>query len=333
MMISHKAYARAGLIGNPSDGYNGKTIAFSVRKFYAEVQLTESASLQLIAGESDNNRFDSPLSLHRDVTLHGYYGGIRLMKATIKVFVDYCLANSIQLPDKNCALEYRTNIPQQVGMAGSSAIIVATLRCLMEYYNVAVDKRIQPTIALSAEKDELGIGGGLQDRVVQVYEGLVAMDFSRMENVAGYQCGHYESLDTEMLPTVYLAFRPESSEPTEVFHNDLRARFDAGDPQVVGAMKRFVELTDLAREALQSKDAEALSALLDANFDCRQSFCQLNSQHVEMVHVARSAGVSAKYAGSGGAIVGVYRDEVQFEAVKKAMKQIGCQVIKPLSGL
>jgi glucuronokinase len=333
MVIVKRAFARAGLIGNPSDGYNGKTIAFTVRDFYAEVKLHESETLQLIAGDSDNNRFDSPAALHHSVTSHGYYGGIRLLKATIKVFVDYCQKNNIQLVDKNFSLEYSTNIPQQVGMAGSSAIIIATLRCLMEFYGVTIDKRIQPTIALSAETSELGIGGGLQDRVVQVYEGLVSMDFSRMENVAGYQCGYYEPLNPELLPRAYLAWRPASSEPTEVFHNDLRARFDSGDPQVVAAMKRFAELTDQARDALQANDRQLLAALLDANFDCRQSFCRLNSQHVEMVQVARNVGVAAKYAGSGGAIVGVYHDETQFAALQNAMNQIGCQVIKPLIGV
>ena len=330
MDIIKRAYARAGLIGNPSDGYNGKTIAFTVRDFYAEVKLHQSDTLQLIAGESDINRFESPAALHHRVTSHGYYGGVRLLKAAIKVFVDYCRKNNIPLADKNCALEYRTNIPQQVGMAGSSAIIIATLRCLMEFYNVVIDKRILPSIALSAESIELGIGGGLQDRVVQVYEGLVSMDFSQMENVSGYHCGRYQSLDPELLSHAYVAWRPSSSEPTEVFHNDLRARFEAGDLQVVAAMKRFAELTDQARDALQAKDRHSLAALLDANFDCRQSFCRLNALHVEMVHVARGVGVAAKYAGSGGAIVGVYDDETQFAALQHAMNRIGCRVIKPL---
>ena len=37
----------------------------------------------------------------------------------------------------------------------------------------------QPSFVLSVETDELSINAGLQDRVVQCYEGLVAMDFER----------------------------------------------------------------------------------------------------------------------------------------------------------
>ena len=330
MDISHKAYARAGLIGNPSDGYNGKTIAFTVKDFHAEVQLRQSERLEFIAGPSDSNCFTSLISLHSDITEHGYYGGIRLVKAAIKVFVDYCLTHEIEIENKNFTIEYQTNIPQQVGMAGSSAIIIATLRCLMEFYNVEMNRRVQPSVALSAEIDELGIGGGLQDRVVQVYEGVVGMDFSQMEKVDGYDCGRYQPIDPDLLPPVYVAYRPESSEPTEVFHNDLRARFDAGERKVVDAMKRFAELTDQANEALLNSDRIALSSLLDANFDCRQSFCNLNPQHTEMVKQARQVGVSAKYAGSGGAVIGIYHNESQFEELQCAMNQIGCRVIKPI---
>ena len=37
--ITRRAYARVGLLGNPSDGYFGKTIAFTISNFYAEATL------------------------------------------------------------------------------------------------------------------------------------------------------------------------------------------------------------------------------------------------------------------------------------------------------
>ena len=36
-VITRRAYARIGLLGNPSDGFFGKTIAVSLQNFYAEV--------------------------------------------------------------------------------------------------------------------------------------------------------------------------------------------------------------------------------------------------------------------------------------------------------
>ena len=36
---------RVGLIGNPSDGFYGKTISFTINNFWAEVTITESSRL------------------------------------------------------------------------------------------------------------------------------------------------------------------------------------------------------------------------------------------------------------------------------------------------
>jgi len=42
MIIETRAYARAGLLGNPSDGYFGKTISVIVRNFGASITLWPS---------------------------------------------------------------------------------------------------------------------------------------------------------------------------------------------------------------------------------------------------------------------------------------------------
>jgi len=44
-VITHKAYARVGLLGNPSDVYYGKTISFSLANFSATVTLRPSPEL------------------------------------------------------------------------------------------------------------------------------------------------------------------------------------------------------------------------------------------------------------------------------------------------
>src|SRR5207253_6444886 len=197
LILRRQAYARAGLVGNPSDGYHGKTISVIVRNFSATVVLYEWEDVEIVSTEEDQSRFASVHELARDVKLHGYYGGMRLLEATIKKFVDYCRRQGHVLHDRNFAIRYESNIPRQVGLAGSSAIIVAALRCLMDFYEVAIPREVQPSLIQSVETEELGIAAGLQDRVIQVYEGLVYMDFApeRLREQCGYLCGHYERLD------------------------------------------------------------------------------------------------------------------------------------------
>jgi len=331
-IIRKKAYARAGLVGNPSDGYYGKTISVIIRNFWAEAVLYEWDQLELVLSQEDRSRFDSIYELAKDVRLHGYYGGIRLVKATIKRFVEYCVSQGISLHSRNFSIRYQSNIPRQVGLAGSSAIIVAVLRCLMEFYGVNIPLRVQPSLVLSVEKDELGIAGGLQDRVIQVYEGMVYMDFARdvMEIVQGYPCGIYEPIDLAYLPPLYLAYSRAAAEPTEIIHNDLRGRYERGEPEVLEAMVQFAEYARLGRKAILERDWETLGRLMDANFDLRRKILNLAPEHIEMVERARSLKVSAKFAGSGGAIVGLCPDEATFQKLQKEMAKIDCEVLRPV---
>jgi glucuronokinase len=332
LLLRRRAYARAGLVGNPSDGYHGKTISVIVRDFSAEVVLYEWEDVELVWTEQDESRFRSVHDLVRDVKLHGYYGGMRLLKATIKKFVEYCLRQGHELHERNFSIRYDSNIPRQVGLAGSSAMIVAALRCLMDFYQVPIPREVQPSLALAVENEELGISAGLQDRVIQVYEGLVYMDFApeRMHEQGGYLYGHYEPLDPALLPPLYLAYSTEAGEPTEIFHNDIRGRFNRGDPAVVRAMGKFAALAARAKEAIQTRDAELLARLMNENFDTRRSIYQLPDRQVRMVEAARNAGASAKFAGSGGAIVGTYRDEAMLQGLQTDLGAIGCRVIKPI---
>ncbi len=331
IIIRKRAFARAGLLGNPSDGYHGKTISIIVRNFWAEVVLYEWDSVDIVLAENDRARFSSVYDLAKDVKLHGYYGGIRLVKATIRRFVDYCERQGVKLHDRNFSVRYETNIPRQVGLAGSSALIVATLRCLMEFYGVQIPLEAQPSLVLSVETEELGIAAGLQDRVIQIYEGLVFMDFDYAceRLVEGYKCYTYEPLDPILLPPLYVAYHAGLSEPTEVFHNDIRGRFNRGEEKVVRAMTHFAEIAAAGRVALQQRDTARLAQLIDENFDTRRSIYNLPSWQIEMVETARRSGASAKFAGSGGAIIGIYRDDAMFEDLRVNLATMGVRVIKP----
>jgi glucuronokinase len=330
-LVRKRAFARAGLVGNPSDGYHGRTISLSVRNFWAEVVLYEWDSVDIVLLEDDRASFRSVKDLARDVRLHGYYGGIRLVKATIKRFVEYCEARHIKLHDRNFSIRYETTIPRQVGLAGSSAIIVATLRCLMEFYDVTIPLAAQPTFVLSVEKEELAIAAGLQDRVIQVHEGLVSMDFGieQEQVVDGFKSYAYERLDPALLPPLYLAYSDHLSEPTEVFHNDIRGRFDRGDPKVVDAMRVFARLAAQARTALLERNVARLGALMNENFDLRRTIYDLPAWQVQMVETARACGVSAKFAGSGGAIIGIVPDDATYETLRARLGEIGSRVVRP----
>jgi len=329
MACEATAYARAGLIGNPSDGYYGKTISFVIQNFSAKVSLYESPEIEIVPSQQDRSKYKSTADLYEDVKNNGYYGGIRLMKATICRFIEYCREHDIDIASKNFSIRYRSTIPRRLGLAGSSALITATLRCLMEYYEVDIPKPLQPNVILQVETDKLGIAAGLQDRVIQVYEGAVFMDFDEkhMKEV-GY--GKYEELDPRALPNLFIAYRLDLGEGSETFHNNIKERWHRGDPEVRQAMLDFAGYAQEARDLIVAGRGDAIGPLLDKNFDRRRTLYTLDPRNIDMVERARKVGAHAKFSGSGGAIVGVYEDEAMYTRLLNVMREGNIAVFQPV---
>jgi glucuronokinase len=328
MIIKTKGYARAGLLGNPSDGYFGKTISISVKNFAATISLYESPELKIEPQEQDKNTFKNMHELAESVQLNGYYGGERLIKAAITKFYKYILKNNIKIPYKNFTIRYYSSIPRQVGLAGSSAIITATIRALMQFYNVKIKEELIPSLILSVETDELGITAGLQDRVIQVYEGCMYMDFDKsyMEK-NGH--GIYERINSELLTNLYLAYKTDLSEVSGVVHNEIKTRYNNGESLVVDSLNNIAECAELGRRAIENKNIKELNELINLNFDLRCKIMNISESNREMVDVARSCGASAKFCGSGGAIIGMYENEKMITKLIVELKKIKVRLLRP----
>ncbi len=330
MIIKCRAYPRAALIGNPSDGYYGKTIAFVFRNYHAEVELYETPELELMPAVRDETIFDNMNDLVQDVSQYGYYGGIRLLKATVKKFHEFCREHAISLDDRNFTIRYSTSIPNRLGMAGSSAIITATLRALVRFFGIQIACPVFANLVLSVEKEELGIQAGLQDRVAQAYNEPVFMDFNydyMMEN--GF--GIYTPIAIPDELNLYIAYRTDLAEGSEILHSRLRDDYNAGKPHVLDAIREWADLTLQVKECLDSRSYHKLPEYLNRNFDLRCEVCgdSVSPKNRNMVEIARLAGASAKFTGSGGAIIGTYENEEMYKRLQKALKEFDVEVIKP----
>ena len=316
-------------MGNPSDGFGGRTITVQISDFGATATLEESPVLEIVPHpKHDPFQFESIQALHHTAEQDGYYGGTRLIYATCKRFYDYCDRYACEIEQKNFTLEYDTDIPRQVGLGGSSAIVVATLRVLMKFYGVTdndIPLPVQPNLARSVETDELEIKAGLQDRVAQIYGGLVYMDFDR-EYMTEHEHGEYRRLPMDLLPPLYLAWVPHSTTTSGRAHNRVHYRFEEGEREVIDAMKQFADYAKEAVEALEAHDIDRFAALMDANFDLRRRIYGdevLGAQNLEMVQIARDRGMPAKFTGSGGAITGVIMDETKVPDLQQAFNAAG----------
>jgi len=327
MRLETEVHARAGLLGNPSDGYYGKTISCLVGNFKARVTLEESDYLRLQPHpQFDPIEFTNIGELASIFGNQGYYGGLRLLEAACKRFYETCTARGIELNGPNFTASYDTDIPRQVGLSGSSAIVIATLRALMNWYGVlpCFEQAEFPSIALETEQVELGITAGMQDRVIQTYGGVMYMDFDRsLMEARGY--GRYERITPDLLPPLFLAYEMDPSDSGAI-HSDVRRRWNQGDPEVRHAMTTFAGFADDGRKALEARDYGRFSTLFGEAFALRRKIfgdAVLGPANLRMVEIANAHGFPATTCGSGGAIIGVLNGDRQNAVLADSLKAEG----------
>lgn len=315
--------ARAAVAGNPSDGHGGAVVATVVPSLHATVTATPSRSFEFAGSRSIFGSIDE-LSIWLDQLVRTVGSGDQpLVQAAVVVLRRHFGADL-----RPHRFEVASTIPRSVGLAGSSAIVIAAIRTMIAAHRTdgwARDLHPHPeliaSLALEAERDVLGIAAGLQDRVVQALGGVVAMEFGddHLHRLHGLDVGAYRSLPA--LPDgLFVAARPETAGDSGLVH----AAVDPTDPAFRRAMQRAGDAGRAAADAIERSDVEALAAAVDATFDQRAAVFVLDRSHVEMIDVARANGASANYTGSGGSIVVVAADG----RARAALVDLGCSILE-----
>lgn len=301
--VTATARPRVGLLGNPSDGYGGRVIAFTFDDFSATATVRA-------AGEGSATADD-------------------LVRAAVEVFVEHAAAvgaGPAALDPGDARLDYvltfTSDIPRQVGFAGSSAIVIAALRALSRWFGMTADPITLARLALWAETGVLGIQAGPQDRVVQAYGGVLDMDFTTSE-------WKVTSVDADRLPPMLLAWTRSPGEGSGGVHHDVKQRFDAGDPDVVGVMDVLPQLACDGAACLSSGDLDGLRALVDRNFDQRATIWRLGDDDLAMVELGRRHGAAVKFCGSGGGVIAVPGSADGLAALEGAYSDAGFATLRP----
>lgn len=292
--------------------------------------------------EGDKTEFSSVNDMVSHVKNIGYDGGIKLLMATTKSFFDALQEEGISL-DKSAQrafeMSYKTNIPRQRGLAGSSAICTAAFQCLMDWHGISSSMIPPERVAnyvLRAEQKELGIAAGLQDRVVQAYDQPVFMDFTpKAFAVHNGKHGEYETFPdhvSDWLQGKLFLLLPKldiNGKSSGKIHSPVRKRWEEGDEFVREKMNAIADLAQKGKDALLDHDDAELSQLFNTNFDLR---CEIFGNAVaeadkSLITKARQVDrtIGAKLPGSGGAIL-VFAP--QPDALLRAMDELEVQVVK-----
>ncbi len=295
--ISSHAHARVGLLGNPSDLYGGKGLGFAVAELRATVTLADAAAIAL-----PNELLTAGWTqLQPRLAAAG-------IDAQARPFVATCASD----------------IPFQAGLSGSSALLVAALRAWSRWYGLPLGPSQIAELAWRAENETLGIRAGALDRLVQAHGGLLAMDFAQP-----FADGAAERLDPALLPPLLLAWHGVPSQSSGDVHAPVWARFQAGDRAVRATMAELAQNAERGRAALLAGDRAAFLACVDRNLALRAQVFAIAPADRDLVQLGRALGASAKFPGSGGAVLFACRDDAQRDAVEASCRQHGHHTLRP----
>jgi glucuronokinase len=320
--LRSRVCARASLLGNPSDGYGGAVLSLSLAQFAAEVILTPGDSLRFQPNPiGDRLDFEDVETFVSYVGGHGYRGGIPVLQAVVRqVCQNFCIGTKSASPLPLFSLSYSTNIPRQRGLSGSSAIACAALNCVLDYWGLSTvcPPTHRPALLLAAEQD-LGIQAGLQDRIVQVFGGIVFADYSDLTADQsqsqtcrkGARVTRVHNDKTHHYPPLLFIVYPERALPGKdsgQVHSNFKRRWDSGNmPELRAYMEEMAQLARNGVKAFEDEDWEKLGHLMDKTFALRRLMFGDNGLGLENIKMVEQLklkldNIHATLCGSGGAL-------------------------------
>ncbi len=335
-----RACARAGVAGNPSDALGGAAFAVPIRGLHATVELRESTRLGVRASRSVAG-WSSVAELVEHAGRYGHDGGDRLVSAaivTLSRHLDACAAGehaaadgaaeAVQRRDGDVPFEavWSTDIPRSVGLAGSSAIITATLRALAQRWRYDLEPQVLAALALETEAVELGVAAGWMDRAVQANDRPTLVDTRTCTDHGGHRVPTMTAVRPGAPVALVVAWDPAGAAPSGRLHGELHERAAAGEPLVVRTVERLVEAAGAAADAVERGDLDALADAVDATCELRDALGALDATTAALAASARRHGAAATSAGSGGAVLAVPRS-TEAEQLAETFRRHGAQAL------
>lgn len=266
MTLSYSAPGRAGILGNPSDIYGGCLVSCST-----EVRNTCTVE--------EAEEWDLP----EDTTL--WNAAAKRLK-----------------PTKKYKVRWDSQVPRSSGLAGSTALLAATLACITE---ISKDRREFAELVRDIELREAGVICGYQDAYMAVLGGLRFLNFAGKHPIDSGPLGQVEDIE---LPGQFLLITTGVERLSGSVHGPLRDRWLNGEAEVIQSME---ELTAMAKKAKQGINQDDLAEAMNQNFHIIQKLGGSGDSIDRLVHDCLKNGASAAKlagAGMGGTVIALTND-------------------------
>jgi galactokinase/mevalonate kinase-like predicted kinase len=316
MMIKVTAPGRAGIIGNPTDGYGGSLISCSIKN-RAEVTIQSDKGLIL---ESENRR--------KELIWRNDYENKQDEFDIIR-----CVLRFLRLYNLKARITFKSNIPVQAGLAGSTALLSCVLSAVLAYTGIKINKYELAEMNRTIELNYLKCQCGYQDAYMTTFGVLCYLDFRGKEYYKDYLEEIYavvENISSYVKDLPFVIVHTGIKHNSGDFHKPLRERWLDGDEAVIKGYKEIACIAREGKKALIKQNWEELAYLMNQNHKIQSSLAFSGEQNEYMIKIAKENGaLAAKLAGAGGGGT-IIALTLEPERTKKALIKAGADKLLEL---
>ena len=220
-------------------------------------------------------------------------GDLDLAKAAIRRLVRHSVGGF--------DISLHSNAPPGSGLGSSSAMVVALVGVLHSYYGVPLTPYEIANIACLAEREDLGIAGGLQDQYAAAFGGFNYIEFEA-DHVVVNPLRVDEETVRELEFRLVLAYTGRTRQSDGIIADQVQ-RFETGVESSMQALRAQRALAKSMKDALLRHQLDDIGEMLHEAWVYKQMMSpRISSPFIaEAYEEARSAGaIGGKVTGAGG---------------------------------
>lgn len=203
--------------------------------------------------------------------------------------------------DRGFDLVLQTAAPPGSGLGSSSSLVVCLIGLLNHFYDRGLDSYEIAQLAVTIEREELGLRGGLQDQYASSFGGFNFIEFEAERTVVN-PLRIKESVLDEMESNLLLCFTGSTRAGAHVIEDQTR-RYEESEEATVDGMRAQKQLAVEMKDAVLRGELVRFGELLDQAWQAKRGMSPRipNSRIDQLYATAREAGaIGGKVTGAGG---------------------------------
>jgi galactokinase/mevalonate kinase-like predicted kinase len=240
-------------------------------------------------------------------------------------------AATARYPLEDVKVEWSSDVPRSSGLAGSTALLAATLACVLIARGETLGGQSEfAELVRDVEKNEAGVQCGFQDAYMSVYGGLHHMDFA---GKSPSEVGPFASMTALDVELPFLLVTTGVQRLSGSVHGPVIDRWMSGDEEIRKAVDEVIGIGAQGASFLIEGNLEGLAACMNRNQELIAGWGGSGEAIDRLVLDCLDCGaMAAKLAGAGmgGTVIALSPDLDSLEI--KLRNQGYSQFMRPVAG-